>query len=171
LIGRVTPASVSVPLTVPPPPASGLEPGRGEDGFGIAVGPEGLPRRRADLAPVPVGERLEAAGALAHDQGAHVDPYLKGSRREVVTDGQLAGPPGCLDRQVMTSLGSHSVAGCPQDNPATVRAEWVAPCLNRHGSTVRHMWGGVQWSARQVWLFADPGGIGNKPGTEGGPPG
>src|SRR5450755_805659 len=54
-----------------------LERGRGEDGLRIAVGCQQLARRPADVAPVPVGERLDAAGPLAHDQGTHIDAYLE----------------------------------------------------------------------------------------------
>src|ERR1022692_4646164 len=54
-----------------------LERGRGEDGLRIAVGRQQLARRPADIAPVPVGERLDAAGPLAPDQGTHIDAYLE----------------------------------------------------------------------------------------------
>jgi hypothetical protein len=114
-----------------------LELRRAERRVGKPVGLELLAGRRGDLIPVPVVQRLDAAGSLANLQGAQLDPRLE-TGRGAVRAVQVGPPVGDLDGQVVPGLGREAGAVCTQREPATVRTESVAPSISRHASTVGH---------------------------------
>src|SRR6516165_1029317 len=108
---------------------------RGEHGLRVLVGAQHLARGDGDLPAVPVGQRLDAAGPVPHDQAG---------RAEVVVHPQVTGPPGGLDGEVMTRLRGQTITESAQQNAATVGAELVPACHYHHGSTLGHFWGDVQ---------------------------
>src|SRR5215471_12221682 len=118
------------------------EPAGGEPRLGVLLGGQHAPRRRGDLAPVPVGQRLDPAVALADDPRGQVDRGLDGRQRLVVIDGELARPPEHVDDQVVPGPRAQALAKRPEDDPAVVRAQPVMPRGYRHDSTLGQLWGG-----------------------------
>ena len=126
------------------PPGYGFEAGRGENSFRVAVRGQHLARRDGDLATVPVAERLDAAGPVAHHQCAHIDADIEIGRAEVVVHAEHSRPAGGLDGEVMTCLRSQPVTESTQNDATLVGAKLVATRKYRHGSTLGHFWGDVQ---------------------------
>src|SRR5579875_1733021 len=117
-------------------PAVGLELLRGERRLRVAVGRDLLSRGHGDLAAVPVGQRLDAAPALAHHQGAHVDADLQAGLGKIITVArvQVSRPSGHLDRQIVAGLSRQPAAVGTQEKLAVIRAEPVASAISRHDS-------------------------------------
>src|SRR5579863_2091544 len=107
------------------------DPGGGEAG---RAGAEDLGYLLFDVAAVPVGERLGAAGALADLQRAEVDLGLDRRRRDVVARHvDLRGPAGDLEGQVVAGHGGEALAAGLEHETPVVRAEPVVTCCSSHG--------------------------------------
>jgi hypothetical protein len=110
---------------------------------------EGARRRRAqdpargalDVAAIPVGERLGAAGALPDGQRAEVELGGHARRRDVPATGvrhrDPSRPLGDLDRQVVPHPGGQPDPPGLDEYPAGRRAEVVCSRYASHASTVR----------------------------------
>src|SRR5262245_61925030 len=162
------------PLERPPVVPGRREPAGGEPRLGVLLGGQDAPRRRGDLTPVPVGQRLDPAVALADGPRGHVDRGLDGRQRLVVIDGELARPPGHVDDQVVARPRAQALAKRPQDDPAVVRAQPVMPRGYRHDSTLGQLWGErpPQLADIAVRLFGPVRGTGARrtaPGSGAGP--
>src|SRR5262249_52079412 len=99
---------------------------------------------------LPSGPRLHPAAPFAHHQGPEVDAHIQAGRAEVVVHIQLAGPPGGLDREVMTSLRGQPVTEGAHQDATSLWAEPVPARDYRHESTLGHFWGErpVTWTVK-----------------------
>src|ERR1700722_5700657 len=107
---------------------------------GARRGAEDLAGLGLDVAAVPVGERLGAAGALADREGAEVEFGGEGHRLAGVAvgwHGDPCRPPGDLQRQVVARAGGQSFAAGFDEHPASAGAELMCSGDVRHGPTVR----------------------------------
>src|SRR6478752_8055852 len=129
------------PLERPPVVPGRCEPAGREPRLGVLLGGHHAPRRRGDLTPVPVGQRLDPAVALADDPRGHVDRGRDGRHRLVVVDGELARPPGHVDDKVVPGPRAQALTKRPEDDPAVVWAQLVMPRGYRHDSTLGQLWG------------------------------
>src|SRR5207244_9128031 len=113
-----------------------LEAGRGENSFRVAIRGQHLARGDGYLAAVPVCQRLDATGPVAHHQRAHVDADIEIGRAEVLVHAERPRPAGGLDGEVMTGLRGQPVTESTQDDASSVRAKLVATREYRHVSTL-----------------------------------
>src|SRR5215470_20176816 len=135
-------------LERPPVVPGRCEPAGGEPRLGVPLGGQHAPRRRGDLTPVPVGQRLDPAVALPDDPRGHVDLGLDGRQHLVVIDGELARPPGHVDDEVVPGPRAQALTKRPEDDPAVVRAQPVMPRGYRHDRTLGQLWGNVHPNQR-----------------------
>src|ERR1700722_12885425 len=106
-------------------------PGGGETG---RAGAEDLGHLLLDLAAVPVGERLGAAGPPPDLQRAEVDIGLDRRRGDVVIRYvDLRGPASDLDGQVVAGHGGEALAAGLEHQTPVVRPEPVVTCSS-HGA-------------------------------------
>src|SRR5215467_3119613 len=111
----------------------GPEAVRGEHRLRVLVGAQHLARGDGDLPAVPVGQRLDPARPVPHDQGSQVDVHLQAGRAEVLVHPQVTGPPGGLHGEVMTCLRGQTITESAQQNAATAGTELVPSCDYHHG--------------------------------------
>ena len=127
--GRAAPARVNVPVIRPPPSASGLKSVAVKVASGWRSAARVFRGGHRDLPPVPVGQRLEPAGALAHDQRVQVDPRVQAGRAQVVAEAQYAGPPATsMVRSWPACAARPSRNVCRTIRPRSVPSSWRPAC-------------------------------------------